>query len=103
MYDVPVDGDDDDVADGVGTLPLVPVGVPAAVPACVGEGVVGPSVDPGVAAVLDVEAVPIMAFVNRNPFSTEPLTVDELMFCTHPVTVIVLSAAALSAVAFAPS
>jgi len=96
MYDVPVDGD---AAGGVGTVPLVPVGVPAAVPACAGDGFVAPSVDAGVAAALAVEAVPIMAFVSRNPFSVEPLTAVELMFCTHPVTVIVLSAAALSDVA----
>ena len=75
-------------------MPAVPVGVPAAVPACVGEGagLVAPSVEPGVAAALDVEALPVMAFVSRNPFSVEPLADDELMFCTHPVTVIVLSA-----------
>ena len=45
----------------------------------------------------------LMAFASRNPFSVEPFPADELMFCTQPVTVIVLSAAALSAVALAPS
>jgi hypothetical protein len=88
-YEVPVVADDELAA------PLVPVGVPAAVPACVGDGagLVAPSVDPGVAAALDVEVLPVMAFVSRNPFSVEPLADDELMFCTQPVTVIVLSAA----------
>jgi hypothetical protein len=103
MYDAPVDDDDGDVAGGVGTVPLVPVGVPAAVPAWVGVGFVASSVDPGVAAALDDEAPPVMAFVSRNPFCIEPLAADELMFWTQPVTVIVLSAAAVAGVALAPS
>jgi len=89
-------------ADEAVAEPLVPVGVPAAVPACVGDGVgLAPSVDPGVVAALDVEAPPIVAFASRNPFSVEPLAADELTFCTQPVTVIVLSAAA-DDVALAP-
>jgi len=88
MYDVPIDADEED-GDEEDAAPLVPVGVPAAVPDVVGEGLV----DPGVAAALDVEPLPVIAFVSRNPFSVEPLVADELRFCTQPVTVIVLSAA----------
>lgn len=69
----------------------MPVGVPAAVPLWVGDGA---GVEPGVAAALDVDALAVVAFASRKPFWVEPLGADELMFCTQPVTVIVLSAIA---------
>jgi hypothetical protein len=81
-YEVPIAVDEEVAA------PVVPVGVPAAVPDCVGEGL-----DGGVADAVDVEPVPVIALVSRKPFSVVPLVADELMFCTQPVTVMVLSAA----------
>jgi hypothetical protein len=81
----------------LGLVPLVPVGAPAAAPLCGGDGLAAaaPSVEPGVAAAV-VEEPLVIAFASRNPFSVVPLTADELKFCTQPVTVIVVSAAALA-------
>ena len=63
MYDMPAADGDVEVDDVAGAVPVVPVGVPAVVPAG-GEGRVG-SVEPGTDdAVVDVDELLVIAFAS---------------------------------------